>query len=155
MFLHGLESKHGGPKVEYLEKFFEVCAPECKYKTQSDVFYILLTQAKEFKPDFIIGSSMGGYIAHLIGQHLNCPVILFNPAVHSRSIELTVEKGIHFPDIYLGLGIQDDVIDPMKTLDLLGYKGVKSVYMENHGHQTPQSFFEKVIQNIFNLDFTF
>jgi esterase/lipase len=148
MFLHGLESKQGGSKVEYLEQFFEVHAPECRYHTKPGIFYNLLDQAEGFKPDFIVGSSMGGYMAYLIGQHLNCPVILFNPALHSRSIEPIVEKGIHTPDIHLGLGMRDDVIDPMKTLDLLGYEDVMSVYIENHKHQTPQGFFEKTIKNV-------
>ena len=39
MYLHGLESKPGGEKVEFLEKHFEVLAPECNYKENENVFF--------------------------------------------------------------------------------------------------------------------
>ena len=150
MFLHGLESKQGGIKVGYLEQFFEVYAPVCDYQNKPNIFFELLTQAEEFKPDFIIGSSMGGYMAHLISQHLNIPCILFNPALHSRSLEPIVEIGDYSPPVHLGLGLSDDVIDPSQTIKniLQEHENIKSIYVEDHSHQTPQPFFEKVIVNV-------
>ena len=64
LYLHGLESKQGGPKVDFLANEFIVHAPKMDYtdpELNIKMFFIM----HDFKPDLIIGSSMGGLI--LIG----------------------------------------------------------------------------------------
>ena len=39
----------------------------------------------------IIGSSMGGYVADVIGSRLGVDVLLFNPALHNRTIPVNHE----------------------------------------------------------------
>ena len=58
LYLHGLESKQGGEKVEFLANECIVHAPEMDY-TRKDVFSFLTKKIEDFQPDFIIGSSMG------------------------------------------------------------------------------------------------
>ena len=36
---------------------------------------------RQFQPDLIIGSSMGGYVADTLAQKYGVPAILFNPAL--------------------------------------------------------------------------
>ena len=83
LYLHGLESKQGGLKVDFLANEFCVHAPAMDYKNpmlQNELEFIM----RQFDPDLIIGSSMGGYIADLIHKKFDIPAILFNPALHSR-----------------------------------------------------------------------
>jgi predicted esterase YcpF (UPF0227 family) len=97
LYLHGLESKQGGPKVDFLTKEFCVYAPEMDYKDpmlQNWVYFVM----RQFNPDLIIGSSMGGYIADILaekyGNHLSYSTQLFTIVVLNLllSIQLRVSK---------------------------------------------------------------
>jgi predicted esterase YcpF (UPF0227 family) len=64
-----------------------VYAPAMDYETLDlDEFIYTLGM-----PDLIIGSSMGGYVADIIGSRLGVDVLLFNPALHNREIDLDYE----------------------------------------------------------------
>ena len=91
-YLHGLESKQGGPKVDWLESHFEeVWAPGMNYRENPHLFEEILSQIEG--TDLIIGSSMGGWFAYLLGTRTGIPTILFNPAVVDRSIALDIAAG--------------------------------------------------------------
>lgn len=79
MFLHGLESVVPSQKTEWLNQNFDVLVPQIDYRKEG-VFNDVLSQAKEFNPEIIIGSSMGGYFGYYIAGELKTPAILFNPA---------------------------------------------------------------------------
>ena len=149
MYIHGLESKPGGPKVDILKKYFKVLAPECDYKNNENIFFDLLSQAQHFQPDIIIGSSMGGYMAYYISQHINKPIILFNPALAHQPIKRVVQVGPNKPDVYLGLGFYDEVVPPFSSFNILGDSIVEAQFGK-HKHQTPLDFFLKVIRKVTN-----
>ena len=110
LYLHGLESKPTGPKLKYLkDRFDNYYAPEIDYENPDAFEEIVdLCIAEEF--DMIIGSSMGGYFACALGTGLNVPVILFNPAIHSRSFEpYGVTFGEYDLDGVCVLGMDDDL----------------------------------------------
>mgnify|MGYP003656088385 FL=1 len=87
VYLHGLESKQNCLKVHYLREIgFEVLNPKMDYKDKN-CFVNTQHQIQEFQPDLIIGSSMGGYFAWFMGKYFEVPVVLLNPALHSRSFE--------------------------------------------------------------------
>ena len=94
LYLHGLESKQGGPKVEFLANMFITHAPAMDYKNHKAFGELYRKVTKEGKPDLIIGSSMGGYFADALASHFGIEVLLFNPALHSRSIEPAIQKKI-------------------------------------------------------------
>lgn len=157
LYLHGLESKVGGPKVDYLKMLgHEVDAPDMCWDTGGNFVSIadhIAYQKEEF--DLIIGSSMGGYFAYELGRHFDIPVLLLNPALHSRSIEPHVER-LHEdiaadPLVFLGVGEYDNVINYEKTLDILDeearcfFRG--NYWKGGHGHQTPLDFFQKVFDH--------
>jgi len=150
LFLHGLESKPTGPKMRYLKDRFEsYYAPEIDYENPDSYEEILdLCIDEEF--DMIIGSSMGGYFAHAIGTTLGTPVIMFNPALHSRSFNpygvVSGEKPI---DGVCVLGMNDDVIDPHVTVKMLENEPKLAIMpIEGMGHRTPFTDFIEVIETI-------
>ena len=123
LFLHGLESSNKGEKVDFLKEQAEVLAPKIDYQDEAleeKLMYIV----ENFRPDFIIGSSMGGYIGMLLANRYGIKNLLYNPAIHSRSIEpklnrLNIIDPNHFVDFNIVLGNQDDVIDPNVTESML------------------------------------
>jgi len=62
VYLHGLESTQGGVKVSFLAEENFVYAPKMDYKDPT-TFKKVLDKITKFKPNLIIGSSMGGYFA--------------------------------------------------------------------------------------------
>ena len=150
LYLHGLESKPTGPKMKYLKDRFEnYYAPEIDYENPEAFEEILdLCIAEEF--DMIIGSSMGGYFAHAIGTTLGTPVIMFNPALHSRSFDpYGVVCGQKSIDGVCVLGMNDDVIDPLATVKMLENELKLAIMpIEGMGHRTPFVEFVTVIEKI-------
>ena len=153
LYLHGLESSVGGPKVEYLENLgHKVHAPDMCWDVGGNFISIADHIAYEDDFDLIVGSSMGGYFAYELGKMFNIPVLLLNPALHSRSIEPKVISNQNAdPLIFLGVGAWDDVINCVKTLDYLDehapYFLRSNCLIGDHGHQTPLDFFQKVFGN--------
>ena len=136
LYLHGLESKQGGPKVDFLAKEFCVYAPEMDYKDpmfQNWVDFVM----RQFQPDLIIGSSMGGYVADIIGSQLGVDVLLFNPALHSRSIEFDFDNGVGYGSQQykrtIILGTADKIINPEITKKLWSIYGNHAEYDEIKG----------------------
>lgn len=143
-YLHGLESSVGGPKVDFLHSVADkVYAPKMDYN-HHEMFSSLLKLAKYNKPDLIIGSSMGGYFADALGSHLDVEVILFNPALHSRSLE---PEGVTYGESNwkrnFVIGTNDDVIDP-KATEI--YKDLAHSWTEikGMGHRTPLTVFKDI-----------
>ena len=104
-YLHGLESDPGGPKVDFLNEVAdEVFAPEMNYKNHKLFGELFRKISKGDKPDLIIGSSMGGFFADALASHFGINTILFNPALHSRSIIKKLPYGKEFGSINVFLG---------------------------------------------------
>ena len=149
LYLHGLESPQGGEKVDFLATKSFVHAPDLDY-TRAEIFAFLIQTVNEFKPDYIIGSSMGGYSAFVLGALYKIPVLAFNPALHSRTLEPAFPDFVkhHFPgEFIVVLGDQDTVIPPKQTLDWLKdhikdrfvKSDIKNV--ETMGHRVPLDVF--------------
>ena len=144
LYLHGLESKQGGPKVEFLRTKGIVYAPEMDYRSLN--FNEQVLKIIKFRPDLVIGSSMGGYVAHLIANYIGIPSILFNPAFHSRSFEPNIDSKYFIllsskVKHMVVLGKQDKIIDPNVTKLMLQEQRNYSIYEREFGHRTSLSNF--------------
>ena len=123
-FFHGLESPSRSEKNDAMERIFtHVYAPEMDY-SKSGLFDEVLAEVKKQKPDLLIGSSMGGWFAYCISTLTGIPTLLFNPAVHGRSIEPKVKLSSVPAKHTVVLGKNDSIIDPMKTIDWFSKNGV-------------------------------
>ena len=144
IYFHGLESKSGGIKVEFLNNTVDIVeAPAMDY-TQKDVFKEWLDYVKIEQPDLIIGSSMGGYFALALSSHTGIPVLAFNPAIHSRTFEIdNLTSGKKRVKGLVVLGGNDNIIDPGKTLSMLkgNWNGLDIHVEKEMGHRVPLSTF--------------
>ena len=120
IYFHGLESSPGGIKVDFLKQEVDfVEAPAMDY-TKEGVFEEWLDYVKTEEPDLIIGSSMGGYFAIALATHTGIPVLVFNPAVHSRKLEIEgLGSGTKKAKGIVVLGMNDKVINPIDTKKML------------------------------------
>ena len=146
LYLHGLESKQGGPKVDFLTNEFIVHAPKMDYKDPELNIKMFFTM-QDFQPDLIIGSSMGGYVADILAEKYGIPAILFNPALHNRSFDPAIEYPIEGEQAELQerkivvLGKNDDVIPPYITKIMLENNRNYKIVLEEMGHQVPLPIF--------------
>jgi len=149
--LHGLESNNTGTKNEWLRTKGEIFDPLIDYR-QSNIYRIIKNQLIEFKPDLLIGSSMGGFFSYELAKELNIPAILFNPALHSRSFTPDMagnDNGSFKPEMLFVFGQNDDLINPLTTIELLSQEGFTDAnyVILPHSHRTPYEVFTREIEN--------
>ena len=155
LYLHGLESNQGGPKVDFLANMFITHAPAMDYR---DPFIaVKLAHIMEnFQPDLIIGSSMGGYVADILAEKYGTAALLFNPAVHSRSIEPAIRYPVEGEQADLQerkiivLGKEDKLIDPELTKLMFESNFNYKIVLEEMAHQVPLGIFIDTIVNNIN-----
>ena len=157
IYFHGLESKPGGIKVEFLDNTVDIVdAPAMDY-TQKGIFNKWLEYIKTEKPNLIIGSSMGGYFAMALSTHTGIPVLVFNPAIHSRSIEIDgLGSGTEKLKGLVVLGKKDNVIVPDLTLQMLkgDWNDLEIVVEKNMGHRVPLDVFVDMYNKMSSNDQT-
>ena len=147
MYLHGLESSNVCDKVDFLKERAEVLAPSIDYR-KSNIEEELMYMVESFSPDLIIGSSMGGHVGLMLANYYKIEAIVFNPAIHSRPIKPKLDRleakdpRVNFQPLVV-LGLEDDVIDPAKSEDILEqvefYCDIERV--EGMGHRVPFDVF--------------
>jgi uncharacterized protein len=150
LYLHGLESSNVCEKVDFLRERADVLAPSIDYNNpnlENELMYMVFS----FEPDLIIGSSMGGHVGLMLANYYNIDAIVFNPAIHSRPIELKLDKlearepYVNFQPVVV-LGLEDDVINPLITKEILDdalfYCDIEEV--EALGHRIPFDVFVNI-----------
>lgn len=149
VFFHGLESKpHSEKNIELVKHFGEsnVYAPTMDYRDPF-LFDTVLKEIKERDIQLLIGSSMGGYFAYCLSTLTGIPTLLFNPAVISRSFDPVTELGNLPAKHTVVLGINDDVIDPVKSTAYFMKNGIGEFEYnkEDIGHRIPIEIFTKYL----------
>lgn len=147
LYLHGLESSNVGDKVDFLKANANVIAPSMDYLDPS-LEQKLLYIVEKFQPDLIIGSSLGGHVSLMLANYFNIDAIVFNPAIHSRSIDPRLdileakEPNFNFHPVII-LGLEDDVINPLISKEILDdalfHYDIEEV--EGLGHRIPLDIF--------------
>ena len=154
VYLHGLQSKPTGEKIDWLKNnFSDVLAPKINYLNKNS-FNNIYKKVKEFKPDLIIGSSVGGFFGYYIANSIGVNTILFNPALHSRSIKIDVDKSGNKKVTHnLILGKNDTVINSTKTKKLIrNLRGNFKIFDFNGEHGIRTDTFKDIIKKVLNMN---
>jgi len=157
LYLHGLESKLSPPKRSVLERFGTVIAPDLDYYNNPNVFEYLLQLNAEHHFDVAIGSSMGGFMSYYFVNTINCPALLFNPALPYRSVPQnipTLDSLNSSSLLHFALGGQDDVIKANDNLKWISENRQPSTDLKisihnQMGHQILLDVFEKEVTEFF------
>ena len=163
LFLHGLESQPNCQKVKWLQgQGYNVQSPEIDYEDNHSYENICkLTRRNNY--DVIVGSSMGGWFAWNLGKELGVPVLLLNPALHSRTINPTIGSWVgeekRSSKVFLAIGKDDIIINPVKTLQWLRENDKRDWNPNNclegdYGHRTNEVQFQKIFKK-FHFDIEF
>ena len=152
-YLHGLESSNDpkSPKIIWLnDNFDQIYTPSIKYHNKES-FTSITAHIKKQNPDYIIGSSMGGYFAYLIGATLGIPTILFNPAVIGRSFDPVVDdSNLKETSHNVFLGKTDKVINGALVQSYFSSFGIgEFTYTAYNGcHRVSAEVFIDAIKNV-------
>ena len=147
VFFHGLESEGPGGKAAYIECIGNnVFAEKMDYR-DPHLLQRTWKEVEEFGPDYVVGSSMGGWYGLNMAIHLNVPCMLFNPAVVKRSVEIKVPPmGKARPEVDLLLGKTDEVVDWMNLR-----KVPINVTWADCGHRVPPEVYGPWLDEAFAL----
>lgn len=150
LYLHGLLSSNQSPKTDYLKELgYSVFNPKLLYLTDKQYIYHNLKQLiLESNIDFLIGSSMGGYLAFHLANELNKKTLLFNPSLQSTSVNKPeVPENINLNcNHYIVIGKNDTTVLPEITLAYLQQtKSKYTVEYGEHTHRTPFEVFKKYV----------
>jgi hypothetical protein len=111
----GYENKPIAEKIEILKNAgFVTDTIALTYKEEPDPYTVVRGHAQELKPEFIIGTSLGGYVAYWIAEELGIPCLLFNPTMETRRIGYSPYNGsLRCPMRLVVIGQKDRVVNPL------------------------------------------
>ncbi len=120
LYIHGLDSHPVPEKLEILKKSgLDVVALHINYRKENGVYEKLKSTIQKEKVEFIVGSSMGGFLGFWLAEDMGLPCLLFNPAMNF------IDKLVpHLPEIenhlcparYVVIGAHDESVDPQKNI---------------------------------------
>jgi hypothetical protein len=163
LYLHGLDS-HPIPAKNKIMKAagLELTALHINYREKLGVYETMKDTAIRKKIEFIIGSSLGGYIGNILAEDLGLPCLLFNPAMHYTDVfysKMPVIKKSKCPARFIVLGENDANINPNYTLKIFREKEQKSTaqrILTCHwlGHEIDlRTFAEMINWALFSLNY--
>ena len=115
LYIHGLDSHPVPEKLEILKQHnLQVVALHIDYRNEAGVYQTLRKFAIDENVEFLVGSSLGGFIAYWLGEDLGLPVLLFNPAMSYKELnEYMPEISNRLcPARFVVIGAFDDTVDP-------------------------------------------
>ncbi len=154
LYLHGLDSELSEDKRYALERHTRVFAPKLDYRSLENPFDTALKLATKQNIDFVVGSSMGGFLGYYVSWALGKAALLFNPALPYTTLGLTPPTISEPKDRFLKiiLGGKDDIIDPKDNFNwILQNEQINYdvKFISQLGHQIPLDVFEREVEDFF------
>jgi hypothetical protein len=120
LYLHGLDSHPTPEKNKIMKKAgLTLTALHINYREKLGVYETMKDTAMRKKIEFIIGSSLGGYIGNVLAEDLGLPCLLFNPAMHYTDVfysKIPVIEKPKCPARFVVLGHNDPTVNPHYSL---------------------------------------
>lgn len=161
LYLHGLDSHPTPEKNKIMKKAgLDLTALHINYREKLGVYETMKDTARRKKIEFIIGSSLGGYIGNTLAEDLGIPCLLFNPAMHYTDVfysKIPVIENPVCPARYIVLGENDANINPIYTLKIFREraKSTDQRIITSHwlGHEIDLRTFDEMIHwALYNLN---
>ena len=161
--IHGYRGNAQNSAYKALEALgFEIISPQIDYDTTpiNEVAGQMRDLYKEQQPDFVVGTSLGGFIAATVCAETGCNTILVNPCLlpfllfDFNTREMVGMFGgfsdIHRSFVRCIVGNDDEVLgDHAFTEKLLGSERVRRIEGGKHSGATLplKEYFEEIIHN--------
>ncbi len=157
LYLHGLESKLSDAKRTILENYGGVIAPDMDYYKNPNVFEMHLELNEKHRFDVVIGSSMGGFMSYYFANTVNCPALLFNPALQQKKVEQNITElnpSNASSLLHFALGGKDEIVPANDNLKWLSENRMPTtdfkISVHNKmEHQIPLDIFEIEVNEFF------
>lgn len=156
LYIHGFESSPRATKTSIIADLgYLVVAPQLHYQEVMGSYGRLKQLAREFEVDWLIGSSLGGYMAFWLSQELQVPTLLFNPALPFSEedpglIKEKPEINNYNQNIFLGL--KDEKVDPILTKSWLKKRNLihhlDFIEHPTNAHEIPLDVFQETISSV-------
>ena len=122
LYIHGLNSHPVPEKLEILKNYgLDVIALHIDYQKEKGVYQKLKETIENNNIEFIVGSSMGGFIGYWLGEDLGLPCLLFNPAMNYMDKLMPYIPDIdhrNCPARFVVIGAHDESVDPQKNISV-------------------------------------
>lgn len=154
LYIHGLDSHPVPGKLEIMRGAgLDVTALHLDYRKQDDAYLMLKKEALVKEVQFIVGSSLGGFLGNWLAEELGLPCLLFNPAMNFQSVmnlDIPQLSTLSCPFRLVVLGASDDSVDPVENLEYFKHKereDLEQRILSCHwlGHQIDFDTFESMI----------
>jgi hypothetical protein len=161
LYMHGLDS-HPTPEKNKIMKDagLELTALHINYREKLGVYETMKDTVLRKKIEFIIGSSLGGYIGNLLAEDLGLPCLLFNPAMHYTDVfysKMPVIEKPKCPARYVVLGNNNPTVNPHHTMKVFTEADSRKIDQRiitcdwlGH-HVDPRTFGEMINWALFNM----
>lgn len=153
LYIHGLDSSPSPEKLQIMEdRGLETYTLHLNYREEDDIYVALKRYAVSKQIEFVIGSSMGGFLAYWLAEELGIPCLLFNPALNIKILKnkFPLIESLYCPARFVVLGAKDDVINPEENINYLRNKNrenlvQKIITCEWLGHQVDHQTFDEML----------
>lgn len=131
LYIHGLDSTPNLEKTNIMKEAGLVpYALHIDYRTETNAYNLLKNEVIENDLEFLVGSSLGGYFAYWLAEELGLPCLLLNPAMtidRTLPLAITHVKELLCPLRYVAIGANDNIIDPVRNLEVFRQANRKSI----------------------------
>lgn len=147
LYVHGYKAKFdiNSPKNQSLSKIGTVYGIDIDFNDTYDyIIQQLIDALSKYDIDLIVGTSMGGYLANMLGTSTGIPFVMINPAIDPKGALTKYNHSKEVIDSYdpisynaaglLLLDLGDDVIDPHETIEYF-YRSYETHTFEDGSHR--------------------
>lgn len=164
-FVHGFQSSNTGTTAANFAAVMEMLEEDhvaVNYDSFDNPDTIMKSLNEQIGDDatLIVGHSFGGFLARFIANDRGLPLVMFNPALDAPErfqrlgqtlfpaalVKYDIKEDAPNIPIYLGLGCEDDVVDPAPAINMLEERA--DLHLDANGsHRPSRKLIKQVMQN--------